>query len=384
MSRKRILWLASWYPTKNDPFNGDFIQRHARAAAVYNDIHVIHVAGFDVKKNKTKEIESLSFPGLTEEIIYFGKSATVAGRLIAQVRWISHFKKAVKKYILTHGKPSLVHVQIPVKAGLVALWIRKQYHIPFIVTEHWGIYNDIVKDKYTTQPGWLKTLTKRVLKYASDFLSVSYYLGEKVNQYVFPKAFKVVPNVVDTNLFFYKEKNIHARFRFIHVSNMVPLKNTGGILRVVRAMFSASADFEIIMVGDTDVAIRNYAEQLGILNKAVFFKGEVPYNEVAKQMKESDALVLFSNIENSPCVIGEALCSGLPVIATNVGGIPELLNNENGILMEAGDEEALARAMRHMIKEHLRFNSKKISEDAYQKFSFPVIGKKFDEIYSRY
>lgn len=384
MSRKRILWLASWYPTKHDPFNGDFIQRHARSAAIYNDIHVIHVAGLDKKNIKTKEEESLQFPGLTEEIIYFEKSTSLSGKILAQFKWISEFKKAIKKYIKVYGKPSLVHVQIPVKAGLLALWVKRRYHIPYIVTEHWGIYNDIVKDNYTTQTGWLKTLTKRVLKYASDFLSASSYLGEKVNQYVFPKPFKVIPNVVDTSLFFYKEKNINPTFRFIHVSNMVPLKNTEGLLRVARSMNNTSASFEFVMVGDSDVAIRNYAEQLGILNKVVFFRGEVPYHEVANQMKQSDALVLFSNIENSPCVIGEALCCGLPVIATNVGGIPELITNENGILIETGDEQALVSAMQYMIKDHLRFNAKKIEEDAHQKFNFDVIGKKFDEIYSQF
>jgi glycosyltransferase involved in cell wall biosynthesis len=382
MSRKRILWLASWYPTKHDPFNGDFIQRHARSAAIYNDIHVIHVTGFNKKILKTKEEESHQFPGLTEEIIYFEKSPTLAGKIIAQFRWISRFRKAVKKYIVDYGKPDIVHVQIPVKAGLLALWIKRQYHIPFIVTEHWGIYNLVVKDNYPAQPRWLKSLTQRVLKYASDFLSVSNYLGEKVNQFVFPKAFKVIPNVVDTNLFFYKEKKLSARFRFIHVSNIVPLKNVEGILRVAQAVHNNSANLEIIIIGDSDAVIRNYAEQLGILNKVAFFMGEVPYSEVARQMRETDALVLFSNIENSPCVIGEALCSGLPVIATNVGGIPELVNRENGVLVEPGNEEALAKAMKHMISNYSFFNRKKIAEDARQQFSFDVIGKKFDEVYN--
>ena len=41
--RKNILWLASWYPNKIDGFKGDFIQRHAKAAAIYEDVQVIHV-----------------------------------------------------------------------------------------------------------------------------------------------------------------------------------------------------------------------------------------------------------------------------------------------------------------------------------------------------
>ena len=385
MSRKRILWLVSWYPTKQDPFNGDFIQRHARAAALYNDIYVIHIAGVDKKAvNSEKDETSIPYTGLTEKIIYFQKNLSLTGRILAQFRWISHFKKEIKKYISTFGKPDLIHVHIPVKTGLVALWIKRVYNVPYIVTEHWGIYNDIVKDNYTTQPGWLKTLTRRVLKNASDFLSVSNYLGKKVNQLVLAKPFKVIPNVVDTNFFSYKENNIKTPFRFIHVSNMVPLKNAEGILRAVHALQKITADIEIIMVGDTEQTIRNYAKQLELLKKVAFFRGEVSYNEVAKQLKESHALVLFSNIENSPCVIGEALCCGLPVIGTNVGGIPELINHENGILVEPGNDIQLLKAMQKMISDYSIYNRKKISEDAHQKFSFNVIGKRFDEIYSGY
>ncbi|HQV61525.1 MAG TPA: hypothetical protein PLG08_12150, partial [Chitinophagaceae bacterium] len=55
MSRKKILWLCSWYPAKTDPYNGDFIQRHARAAALYNDIYIIHVAGDETGNTKKPE-----------------------------------------------------------------------------------------------------------------------------------------------------------------------------------------------------------------------------------------------------------------------------------------------------------------------------------------
>ncbi|MBL0131813.1 MAG: glycosyltransferase [Chitinophagaceae bacterium] len=95
-------------------------------------------------------------------------------------------------------------------------------------------------------------------------------------------------------------------------------------------------------------------------------------------------MIVFSNIENSPCVIGEALCCGLPVIATDVGGIPELVNENNSIRVVPKDEEALAGVMRQMMDNYAKFDRKKIAEDAQSRFSYPVIGKKIDEIYSRF
>ena len=133
------------------------------------------------------------------------------------------------------------------------------------------------------------------------------------------------------------------------------------------------------MVGDTDPGIREYAKRL---NLPVLFRGEVPYAQVAQEMRSADCFILFSNIENSPCVIGEALCCGLPVIASRVGGVPELLDTTNGVLVEAKDVTGLAVAMERMIDGHRSYDRKKIAENAVSKFSYGVIGKKLDEIYS--
>ena len=99
-------------------------------------------------------------------------------------------------------------------------------------------------------------------------------------------------------------------------------------------------------------------------------------------MQEANALLMFSRFENSPCSIIEALCCGLPVIATRVGGIPELINETNGMLVESLDNKGLIAAMGEMITNYTVYNRKKIAEDAAARFSYPVIGKKLDEVYA--
>ncbi|MFZ1260557.1 MAG: hypothetical protein WAQ93_08730, partial [Chitinophagaceae bacterium] len=130
MARKKILWLCSWYPDKMEPFNGDFIQRHAYAAALYNDIYVIHVAGDVTGEAKGIEHVINRAEGLTEQIIYYNKSTSWFGKAVDYYRWSSIFKQAIRKYILENGKPDLVHVHIPFKAGLMAIRIKKKYGIP--------------------------------------------------------------------------------------------------------------------------------------------------------------------------------------------------------------------------------------------------------------
>jgi glycosyltransferase involved in cell wall biosynthesis len=380
MHQKKILWLCSWYPGKTEPFNGDFIQRQAMAAALYNDIYVIHAAGDASGLIKKTIIEINKQGNLTEQIIYFKRSSSAPGRFIAHYRLLILYRKAIRKYVDEYGKPDLVHVHIPVKAGILGLWMKRKFGIPYVVTEHWGIYNDVEKLNYAGKSRGFKYYTKKIFSNAAKFISVSRYLAEGVNRMVLKKGYEILPNVANTGLFSYKEKK-NPVFRFIHVSNMVPLKNAEGILRAFKLFAEKAGNVQLVIVGDTDPAIRHYAAGLGLSDKNVFFHGEVPYEQVATEMKQSDCLVLFSNIENSPCVISEAFCCGLPVIGTDVGGIPELINESNGILIEPKDEAALATAMLKMMNGYLNYNHKKIAEDAQNKFSYDIIGKKMGEIY---
>lgn len=383
MTRKKILWLCSWYPSKLDPFNGDFIQRHAKAAAAFNDIYVIYVASDSSGQTNKKEKEIQKSDGLTEYIVYFPASSSFLGRIRAYFNYLFIFKQAIRRYIVENGKPDLVHVHVPMKAGLLALWLKKRYKLPFILSEHYGIYNEETgKDSYLNRSGVFRNYTRRIFQQASVFVSVSKFLAEGVNRMIGRSNYILVPNAVDTGIFFYKQKE-RTGFRFIHVSNMVPLKNTEGILRTFKSYIEAGGTATLRMVGNSNDILPNYAASLGLTPDKVCFKGLVSYQQVASEMHESDCLILFSNIENSPCVIGEALCCGLPVISSKVGGIPELVNSENSILVDPGNESELLSAMIKISSQQEKFHRKKIAETASGKFSYQVVGEKLDAIYRK-
>lgn len=381
MSQKKILWLCSWYPGKTEPYNGDFIQRHARAASLYDDIYVIHVIGDTNGNIQQTEKEMHRSDGLTEHLVYFRRKSGLIGKLKAHFQYLFLFKQAIRRYILENGKPDLVHVHIPYKAGLLGIWVKKRYRIPFLVSEHWGIYNNIVKDKYESRGLVFKRAVTKVFKEADLGVSVSQFLSNGIRRMILNREIAIIPNTVDTSLFYFR-LNGKDKFRFIHVSNMVPLKNTEGILRAFKLFCEKNNNAELIMVGDTRKDIREFASKL-FLGEEAKFLGEIAYSQVAKEMQESNSFILFSNIENSPCVIGEALCCGLPVIATNVGGIPELVNRENGYLVEPGNEEELALAMEKMVRSYSSFDRNKIANDAAGKFSYQVIGRKFAQLYRK-
>lgn len=374
--RLKVLWLASWYPNKTDAFIGDFIQRHARAVSIYNDVYVINIAKYD---KGIVEDTKITHNNLTEHILYLKKHIGFFKRIIYFFNWVALYKKIIKEYIDTYGKPDLVHVHVPYNAGLIALYIKIKYKIPYLLTEHWGIYNDEVSDSYKKKSFLFKLVTKIIIKKSVIFLPVSKFLGEAVNRIVLVKDYLVIPNVVDCNLFFFNEKQVPI-FRFIHISNMVALKNVAGIINAAKILFIEDICFELILVGNANNDIRKMVNSFGLEN-CISFTGEIPYENVAVEIQQSNVLIIFSNIENSPCVIGEALCCGLPIIATDVGGIPELVNNNNGILVTAKNDLELSMAMKRIIEEYTTYDRSKIADDAKKLFSYPQIGKQINDIY---
>ena len=363
-----------------EPFNGDFIQRHARAAALFNDIYVIHVYGDASGRIRRTTTEVQHHDHLTEHIVYYPRGKGRLGKIQSGYRWLSLFRGAIKSYIRQHGVPDIVHVHIPIKAGIFGNWMKKKYGIPLVISEHWGIYNEIAPDNFTRRSHTFRRYTRRFFEQASLAVSPSRFLSDGVDQLVVKKKWKIIPNVVNTGLFHFVKPTGSQPFRFIHVSNMVPLKNPEGILQAMRILLLKHPSCELIMVGGKPESLLRLAAEPPMSGRVVF-RDEIPYEQVAVEMKGADVLILFSQMENSPCVIGEALCCGLPVIVTRTGGIPELVDDSNSLQVAPGDVEALASAMETMIRTYDRFDRQAIAAAAVAKFSFPEIGRQFRDLY---
>lgn len=377
---KKILWLPSWYPNKTAPFNGDFIQRMAQATSQYAEIHVFFVV-MDASLKDNLVTTSAQNGNLYETIAYY-KSSSFLSRLISWKKYFSIYKQLISSFIKKHGKPDLVHVQVPVKAGLIALWLKRNYGIEYVCTEHFAIYNDEVVDRFSSRSFYFKHYTQKIFKEARALLPVSQNLGDEINARVLKKDFTVIYNVADTSLFFYAP-SAQQRFRFIHVSEMGPRKNVAGIIQAFCALHKQQPGTELILAGPYTTEVFETAKSSGLLNSAIFFTGQLSYETIAQNMRQANALILFSNIENMPCVIIEALCCGVPVISTQTGGIAEVINNSNGMLVPVGNESGLLRSMQQLMGNYNRYNRAAIAENARQQFNYAEIGHQINEVYKQ-
>jgi glycosyltransferase involved in cell wall biosynthesis len=136
---------------------------------------------------------------------------------------------------------------------------------------------------------------------------------------------------------------LDARPALVFAGRLTPAKDLGVLLRALAEVPEAT----LTLVGDgaERAPLEALAAQLG-LERRVRFLGARPRAEVLGLMAAADAVVLTSAWENFPHGLVEALAMGTPVVATRVGGVPEIVaDGENGLLAEPGNPQAFAAAV---------------------------------------
>lgn len=381
-----ILYVASWYPNRNAPALGNFIQRHAQAASITNTISVVYAVSDKKIADGQIELVETHNGNLSEYVLYFGKiNSTVP--IISQLKKRDVYRNAIRKGVEAamqkNGTPSLIHVHVIWPAAIGVLPLLQELKVPVIISEHWsgylpedGNYKGIVQ----------KNISKQLAEKAIHVTVVSKRMEEALKQHGLGKSFSLLPNAIDTSIFNQRPETRNKKpLKLLHVSMLVDReKNISGLLNVMKNMaFTSNIPLQIIGDGPQRKEFENFAAENGLLNKSVFFSGYKSPAEIAKAMQHSLALILFSNFEGMPVTILEAQCCGLPVIATRTGSIPAMVNETNGILVDVGDEAGLEKAILQVKENHSHYSTEEISNKAISKYSLNAVGKQLDELYKK-
>ena len=379
----KVLFLSAWYPNRYDAMAGLFVRKHAEAVSLYCDVKVLYVHGD--KHISEIEIVKQKFNQVEEYIVYFPeKKKGLLRRILKLFSYIKAIRIGFQTIKKTTGLPDIVHVNILTRSGILAYWLRKSKNIPYVITEHWTRY---LPTRNSFNGLFRKLLTKIIVRNASSIMPVSEDLKKSmISHRLFNKNYIVINNVVE-DFFFQQEKNTnHVKRNILHISCFDDnQKNITGLLRGIKELSILRDDFVVVLVG-TGVdynKIVKYAEKLNITKDILHFTGELPPERVAEKISECDFFVMFSNHENSPVVISESLCCGKPVLSTDVGGISEHVNKENGILIPAKDEKKLIEKLGYMVDHYQNYNSKKIKQVAEEKFSYKNVGYIIYGIYTK-
>jgi L-malate glycosyltransferase len=163
----------------------------------------------------------------------------------------------------------------------------------------------------------------------------------------------VVYNTVDLRQFAYRSRN-PLRPRLLCTRNFEPLYNIACVLRAFARIQAQHPDATLTLVGSgsQDAALRAQAEALQLKN--VTFTGRVAPSEICRYYSEADIYIQAPSIDNMPLSVLEAFASGMPVVSTNVGGVPSILRNGvDGLLVPDNDDEALAGSVLRLLAEPL-------------------------------
>ncbi len=133
-----------------------------------------------------------------------------------------------------------------------------------------------------------------------------------------------------------------------HVLFLSRIKTTKGVKELLDAMKNINADLLLIGTGEDNEKYRKYAEESKIKNAR--FLGSIYGDEKLDYLSACDCLVLPSHTEGAPVVIMEALARNLPVVATNVGGIPKMIKNgREGMLINPKSSREISSAVNKVL-----------------------------------
>jgi glycosyltransferase involved in cell wall biosynthesis len=289
----RILLVSQMYPGPDDPDLGVFVKRLAEELAGRG--HDVERAVLDRRA------------GGKTRYLALGRDAFAAARRF---------------------RPDVVYAHFLVPSGLLAGLASRA---PLVVTAHGRDVRNV-----GAVPG-VAAATRLVVRHSAAVIAVSDYLRRELEAKV-PEArgkTEVISSGVDLERF-RVEPPPDGAVRFLCLGALTERKN---VVRLARA-FGRVGEGSLTFVGDGPLR----AELEGI--RGVEVAGAVPYEEVPARIADARVVCQPSLIEPFGQALLEAMASGRPVVATRIGGPPEFVPPEAGVLVDPLDEEALARALR--------------------------------------
>lgn len=194
---------------------------------------------------------------------------------------------------------------------------------------------------------------KDLLKKIEAFLVPSAHLRDRFIEFDIPaEKIKLSKNHLNTGSFIHSEKSKSGKVRFAFIGTILPAKGLHILIDSFNGIGADTAELKIYGKLYSYTGFEYYLPHLKrlIKNKNIRFMGEFDHGQVADIFKEIDVLVVPSIWhENSPLVIREAFLSKTPVLASNIGGIPELIiDGVNGLLFNPRDANDLRRQIQHI------------------------------------
>jgi N-acetyl-alpha-D-glucosaminyl L-malate synthase BshA len=294
--------------------------------------------------------------------------------------------------VAKHEQLDLLHVHYAIPHATSAVLARQilgceDYEIPVVTTLH-GTDITIVGRDPSFQP-----VVNYSINQSDGVTAVSEFLKrETYERFSIRKEIEVIPNFIDTRRFRKMDKDHFKQALcpndeklLIHVSNFRPVKNATQVVEVFHKLRSENQPVKLLLVGDGPdrTATERLSRELGVFEDVRFLGKQEPIEEI---LSIADAFIMPSGSETFGLAALEAMACGVPVVATNIGGLPELITDgETGFLCPLDDVSCFADRIRSLLDdESLHDNMGRAArESASDRFDVNRIIPMYEEYYER-
>ncbi len=263
----------------------------------------------------------------------------------------------------------IIHAHIAYPNGIVAYMIKKATGKPYILTLQGDELMDYPEKKLLKLLKYPIGLALRNARYVH---CISNALADKAKQYfgVEDDRIRIIPNGVDIDAFKQARKidlkrNYNAKKIVIAVSRLSSKNNLEILIRAMRVIGN---DVKLVIIGDgvEREKLEALAKKLGVNAE---FVGKIGHDKIASYLKGADVFVRTPRTEGLGIAFLEAMAAGLPVIASDVGGIKDIVkNNINGLIVSNNDSKEIAMAIKRILddkqlREKIIINGKEFVKD---------------------
>jgi len=375
----KIVVIANGYPNKHDPQWGCF--EKDQAVALKNLGHEVCIMYVDRRFRTYWRKLGLTYRN--------DDGIEVFGYFLAPMKPVNQISKRLRNMLVSWmydrvyrevnercGKPDVIYAHYLYNIFYGAE-LKEKYGIPLVGIEHWS---ELTKSKLSPlQRFWGETAYGN----ADKILAVSESLRSHIKRH-FDKESTVVHDMLGQEFVSapIPEHSLNANFTFVAVGSLVPIKCYDILVEAFRQSGLSQSGCKVVIVG-AGQEHDNLKSQIrrAYLQDSVLLVGRKSKEEIITILAKSHAFILSSKAETFGVACIEALSQGLPAIATKCGGPEEFVDATNGILVEVGNEDALAEAMCHMFENYSKYDRKLIAEKCINSFSPEVIANQLTGIF---
>lgn len=264
-----------------------------------------------------------SYPKIKQEVVRSD---------VIMIRVPSPISPLVYALAKAHGKPHFMYV-----AGNISE-----------VTKDGGKYENPITSAVARSVAQGFSLSFKIMSYRSLVFAIGSELREDYSR-VSRKCVNLIPSIIsESDITTSRSSELNTPTKLLYIGRLVPVKGIEHLLKAVQTLRRNGSEVVLDIVGDGPQMsdLKEIGRNLGI-DDHVTFHGRVPFGpELFKFYSESDVFVLPSNSEGIPKTLIEAMAHQTPIVATRVGGIPDLLRrSQGGILVDTKSPSQIAEAI---------------------------------------